>query len=223
MARRTHRKRLIVPRARLLTAARTAVSGAAVALLSAVLAAGCGSSGGSPPAKSGWAAAGGSSAAKGAAAASPGSSAPDQAQFEQAQLAFAKCMRSSGVPAFPDPQPGGGFAFHARAGVTSSPAFEAAQAKCRKLLPGGGPPGPGAQTHPSPQTLSRMLKIARCMRRHGISEFPDPMTSVPHNLRGVREISDIEGTILVFPETIDQQSPAFTQAAAACAFPLHNH
>lgn len=87
MARRTHRKRLIVPRARLLTAARTAVSGAAVALLSAVLAAGCGSSGGSPPAKSGWAAAGGSSAAKGAAAASPGSSVPDPAQFEQAQLA----------------------------------------------------------------------------------------------------------------------------------------
>lgn len=68
-----------------------------------------------------------------------------------------------------------------------------------------------------------MLKIARCMRRHGISEFPGPMTSVPHNLHGVREISDIEGTILVFPETIDQQSPAFTQAAAACAFPLHNH
>jgi len=36
-------------------------------------------------------------------------------------------------------------------------------------------------------------------------------------------ISDIEGVILVFPSAIDQQSPAFTAASAACAFPLHNH
>jgi hypothetical protein len=36
-------------------------------------------------------------------------------------------------------------------------------------------------------------------------------------------ISDIEGVILVFPGTIDEQSPGFTHAAAVCAFPLHNH
>ena len=48
-----------------------------------------------------------------------------------------------------------------------------------KLLPGGGPPGPGTQTHPSAQTLAKLLRIAECMRQHGISDFPDPMTSVP--------------------------------------------
>ena len=62
---------------------------------------------------------------------------------------------------------------------------------------------------------------------HGIPQFPDPRTSVPSNPfgsgSGYGVISDIEGVILVFPSTIDEQSPAFTHAAAACAFPLHNH
>ena len=132
-------------------------------------------------------------------------------------------MRSSGVPNFPDPTAGGGFLFHTGAGIDpSSPAFKAAQAKCHKLLPAGGPP---SRTNPSPQTLARFLKVARCMRTHGIPAFPDPRTSVPSNPfgSGAGVISDIEGVILIFPSAIDQQSPAFTRAAAACAFPLHNH
>jgi hypothetical protein len=64
------------------------------------------------------------------------------------------------------------------------------------------------------------------MRWHRVSEFPDPRTSVPSHSNlpgGTGVVSDIEGVILVFPSTIDMQSPAFTRAAAACAFPLHNH
>jgi len=159
--------------------------------------------------------------------ASGGSSPESAASPEQAGVAFAKCMRSNGVPDFPDPNAGGGFVFHPGGGMNpSSPAFEAAQAKCRKLLPGGGPPGPGSTTNPAPQTLARFLRIARCMREHGVYDFPDPRTSVPSNpfpSRGAGVISDIEGVILIFPGTIDQQSPTFTRAAAACAFPLHNH
>ena len=70
-----------------------------------------------------------------------------------------------------------------------------------------------------------MLRVAQCMRRHGISDFPEPRTSVPpHALDGfVGVISDIDGVILVFPSTIDEQSPEFVRAAAACGFPLHNH
>jgi hypothetical protein len=133
-------------------------------------------------------------------------------------------MRSNGIPNFPDPTPGGGLFFQRGAGIDpSSPAFKAAQAKCRKLLPGGGPPGPGTQTNPSPQALAQMVKVAQCMRRHGISNFPDPRTSVPSNLAGARMISIIDGVVLVFPATIDEQSPLFTRAAAACNFPLHNH
>ena len=152
---------------------------------------------------------------------------PSETQLQQDALKFSQCMRANGVPNFPDPQPGGGFLFQAGAGVDpSSPALKAAHAKCQKLMPGGGPPGPGSTTHPSAQWLAHMIKVAECMRRHGVSGFPDPRTSVPSNPfpgGGAGVISDIEGVILVFPSTVDTQSPAFTRAAAACHFPLHNH
>jgi len=73
--------------------------------------------------------------------------------------------------------------------------------------------------------LAKFLNIARCMRAHSISDFPDPRTSAPPNpfASGIRELSDIEGVILLFPSSINKQSPVFTRAAAACGFPLHNH
>jgi len=131
-------------------------------------------------------------------------------------------MRSHGVPNFPDPSPGGGLLFRVTAAINrSSPAFREAQAKCRKLLPGGGPPGPGSATHPSAQTLAKLLKIAQCMRQHGIPQFPDPRTSVPLNPfgSGYGVITDYDGAILLFPSTIDMQSPAYRQDLAACAAP----
>ena len=206
----THSKRLTPSRVRLLTAA---------ALLSGVLAlAGCGGSSSAGVAHL--------SSNKGHSSASPeggGASPESPASLQQAALAYAKCMRASGVPNFPDPSAGGGFQFHAMRGLINSPLFKAAQAKCHKLLP----PGPGSGPPPSRQTLAKFLSIARCMRRHGVPDFPDPRTSVPPNPFGSDSgggvISDVEGVILIFPSTIDQQSPAFTRAAAACAFPLHNH
>lgn len=145
--------------------------------------------------------------------------------LEAAALAFAGCMRANGVPKFPDPTNGGGFLFHRSAGVDpSSPAFEGARAKCKKYLP----PGPGSGPPPSPKMLAHYLTVAQCMRRHGVPEFPDPRTTAPSNPRaalggGGGVISDIEGVVFIFPGRIDQQSPAFTHAAAICAFPLHNH
>ncbi len=211
MPHRVHTNRLTPSRARLFAAA---------ALLSVVLAlAGCGGTSSSPGVAH-------LSSTKRAASANSGGASPEsEASPEQVGLAFAKCMRASGVPNFPDPKAGGGFLFHGSPGLISSPVFKAAQAKCRKLMPGG-PPGPGSTTNPSPQTLAKFLRIARCMRQHGVEDFPDPRTSVPSNpfgSGGAGVISDIEGVILIFPSTIDQSSPMFTRAAAACAFPLHNH
>jgi len=156
------------------------------------------------------------------------SSSPASENPAVAALAYAKCMRAHGEPAFPDPQAGGGFVFQKGAGVDpSSPQFQAASAKCQKLMPMRGL-APGTQTHPSQQALTQMLKVAACMRRHGISDFPEPRTSIPSNIPaalhgGPGLISNIDGVVLVFPGTIDEQSPQFTRAAAACAFPLHNH
>jgi hypothetical protein len=61
------------------------------------------------------------------------------------------------------------------------------------------------------------------MREHSVYDFPDPTASIPSIRAGLGEISDRDGVILVFPHTIDQQSPVFTRAAAACGFQLTNH
>jgi hypothetical protein len=142
---------------------------------------------------------------------------------QQRLLKYAACMRASGEPDFPDPT-SGGFQFRVGGGVDpTSPAFRTAQAKCAKFQPNGGL-APGLQTHPTTQWLVQMLKAAECMRAHGIPNFPDPGTSVPSSLGGgIREVSNIDGVIFVFPSTIDPQSPAFLRAAVACKFPLHNH
>jgi hypothetical protein len=137
------------------------------------------------------------------------------------ELAYAKCMRANGVPNFPDPSPGGGFTLPNDINP-SSPAYNAAQAKCHKLLPAGGLQA-GMTTHPSPQVLAHWLKASQCMRKHGIYNFPDPRTSIPFNLTAIQEIADRDGVILVFPRTIDLQSPAFARAATACGFQLTNH
>jgi hypothetical protein len=124
-------------------------------------------------------------------------------------------MRANGVPNFPDPPPGGGAIFSAFGINPSAPAFKAAQAKCQKLLPHGGA-GPAF----SEQSLVEVRKVAVCMRAHGIREFPDPeraptgrLPSVP---AGITEITDYDGVLLEFPATLNMQSPAYTQAAAAC-------
>lgn len=74
-----------------------------------------------------------------------------QAEFRDAALRFAQCMRRNGVDV-PDPQTsssGGGFAIALGGpGKGSGPridtsAFKRAQEACRKLLPGKGGPGGG--------------------------------------------------------------------------------
>jgi len=189
----------------------------AAALTSAVLLAGCGASSSSPTASP---AASPSPATTIASSATSSDSGASAAQLQRDALSFATCMRANGVPNFPDPATGGSATFTVPGGTNpAAPAFQAARAKCEKLLPGGGPPGPGSTTHPSAQTLAKLVKIAQCMRRHGISEFPDPVTTVPSNPTGIREISDFDGAILLFPATLNVQSPAYRQDLTACGAP----
>jgi hypothetical protein len=191
---------------------------AAAMLASGVLVAGCGGSSGSPSAAT---VSGGSAPASTVGAgrgASSGSGAGAASAYGSGPLAFAKCMRANGVPNFPDPLPGRGLVFSAGGLNLTAPAVEAAQAKCQKLV-GGLPPGPGTKTHPSPRTLEKLLRIARCMRQHGVPQFPDPQTSVPSNPAGIAEITDFDGAILLFPSTIDLQAPAYRQALTMCGAP----
>jgi hypothetical protein len=97
----------------------------------------------------------------------------------QQALAYSRCMRSHGVPNFPDPGSNGAFPKVApqQLGVSSSQ-FQAAQNHCRYLLPNG---GSGASQTQVQQLMSGMLKFAQCMRSHGVSNWPDPVIDAGGN------------------------------------------
>jgi hypothetical protein len=146
------------------------------------------------------------------------STAAASGQFSQG-VKYSDCMRSHGVSNFPDPNSvGGGLNFHIPDNSINpySPSFTAARSDCAKLLPG---PRPGAQ-HPTAQEVAQTLKISECMRRRGVSGFPDPTLKMPSN-PGPGEYSILEdngGVVLAVPSTISPGSPVFKQAAAACGF-----
>jgi hypothetical protein len=128
-------------------------------------------------------------------------------------VAFSECMRANGVPNFPDPKGGGGIQLNGNINP-ASPAFKSAQSTCKHLLPGGGPPsGP-----PSAQDKLHALEISECMRRHGVTGFPDPTDTPPSSPNGYSVILDMAGAVLAVPSTIDTGSPVFKAAAKACAF-----
>jgi hypothetical protein len=123
-------------------------------------------------------------------------------------IRFADCMRAHGVTNFPDP------GASREIPVTRSPAFQSAQKACQHLLAGG--LGSGS---PSAQARAQLLQISECMRRHGISPFPDPLRgSPPSSLTGYSLILGMRGYFLAIPSSIDPGSPAFKQAASACNF-----
>ncbi len=120
------------------------------------------------------------------------------AKFE----AYATCMRSHGIPDFPDPttSPGGGVSFQINGGPgsdlnRSNPRFVAAGKACRRLLPGEGQ----APAPLSAQRIAAEVSWARCMRSHGLPGFPDP------NSQGAFDSSKF-----------DESSPAFQAAGSAC-------
>jgi hypothetical protein len=142
------------------------------------------------------------------------------AGFSQA-VKFSACMRSHGITNFPDPSSaGGGINIQLNAGINpSSPGFEAAQSACSKLLPGGGP----VSAHPTEQAKLQMLHLSQCMRAHGLATFPDPTTTPPNpgaSGGGPALALGRGGVFLAIPSSINPQSPAFEQAAAACNFPI---
>lgn len=132
-------------------------------------------------------------------------------------VVYAKCMRASGVRDFPDPSPGRGAVFPITASITSSPAFHSATARCQRYMGGQA----GFQTNPSKQTMAKLLRIATCMRAHGIHRFPDPLYNRPRRFTPgeYREITDFDGATLLFPTSMDLQAPAYRQALSACGAP----
>ena len=137
----------------------------------------------------------------GTAANSGPSSGSGGSEHEQT-LAYSKCMREHGISDFPDPTSDGGLALNAN-GPTSdldpnSPQFQAAGKACKRLLPNGGQPAPV-----DPELRDKLLAYSKCMRAHGIGDFPDPTD-------GGLQIQSTPGSDL------DPTNPQFKAADQAC-------
>ena len=140
-----------------------------------------------------------------------GSSTPSsKPSVGSAALKFARCMRAHGMPDFPDPTPSGALNVAAN---PNSPAFRAAQPACGPLPAGfSGIPRPASEAG-----KLAMLRLAQCMRAHGVPNFPDPVTTPPH---GVTATIFQDGLFFGMPPTIDHHAPAFRRATAACGLRL---
>jgi hypothetical protein len=99
-------------------------------------------------------------------------------------VAFSHCIRSHGVPNYPDPSSNGELPKTSpqQLGVSSS-RLQAAQGACQRLLPNTDTIQQQTQqcmlTGDCPQALVRQiltaeLRFARCMRSHGVPNWPDP-------------------------------------------------
>ena len=164
---------------------------AAIVLLSA-----CGGSSGPQVASLG-----GGSAAAGSTA-SPSSS----VDRETAARQFSSCMRSHGVPTFPDPTvdsngtvqmglgPNSGFD---RSDPNIRKGFEACQQFAQALRPNFTP-------EQQQQLQDALLKYAQCMRTNGY-QMADPDFSTAGGMGGMRALGDI-----------NRQDPAFQKADAIC-------
>jgi hypothetical protein len=91
-------------------------------------------------------------------------------------------MRSHGLSSFPDPTAvsGGGVHFDVPPAMATSAAYGAAMRACVKFQPAPTAPS-GAQLA---QLIGKLRAFAACMRRHGLSNFPDPTAQGHFDLAG---------------------------------------
>jgi len=90
---------------------------------------------------------------------------------------FADCMRSHGVTNFPDPTPGTA-SYPTVPGNTQSPGFGSAEQACGHYVPQSTGSQSVSQANFSPAKVAQMqaqaIAMARCLRAHGVPQFPDP-------------------------------------------------
>lgn len=123
---------------------------------------------------------------------------------------YATCMRNHGVTNFPDPvistsANSVSVKIAVPASVGKSPAFQTAQTACQGILAALGNANPAEQR----QHAQDLLAFARCLRAHGLTNFPDP------NAQGKLTLAMINAA------GIDLHQPGVLTAASACVSVTH--
>jgi hypothetical protein len=126
-------------------------------------------------------------------------------------VAYAHCMRSHGVPTFPDPTSGGEIpkAQVVSASKSNPSQFESANSACRHLLPSGGNGETPAQIT---QDWGQFRQFAHCMRHHGVPNWPDPTNRSTTDRRPAFNITAIG---------LNGNSPPLRAKAQQCASLVH--
>jgi hypothetical protein len=91
-----------------------------------------------------------------------------RAEFQEAALRHAECMRRNGID-MPDPKPGQGLVLDSR--DVDPQRLRRAEERCRRHL--ADLPAPELSEEDQREFRDRALRHARCMREQGI-DFPDP-------------------------------------------------
>ncbi len=131
-----------------------------------------------------------------------GSSGANKATAFLDGVKYSECMRSHGVPNFPDPTSDGSF-LDIRGVLNGVPIdqnstqYINANKTCQHFLPAPSP----AQFD---QAVAQALKLSECMRSHGVPGFPDPKA-------GNGNIS-----LRIGGNGVDPNSPQFQAANSAC-------
>jgi len=129
---------------------------------------------------------------------SPSSATAGRSTQHGSGLAYSHCMRSHGVPNFPDPNSSGTWPSAQQLGLgPNNPQYRAAIQACQPLLP---------NLTPAQHALaeSKALNLSHCMRSHTVTDFPDPVTGSNN------------GVGWLLSSNIDVNSPTFQRAAQAC-------
>jgi hypothetical protein len=125
-------------------------------------------------------------------------------------LAYARCMRSHGVPQFPAPDGQGNFNdTQIQQLDQNDPQERNAFTTCRGLLPNEGTGLSVTQLQTmQQQNLKNAVKAAHCMRAHGIGDFPDPAGSTQGSGINWQPVMSAGG---------DLDTPSYAAAYDACS------
>jgi hypothetical protein len=110
---------------------------------------------------------------------------PQNNSASDSAVAYSACVRSHGVPEYPDPGSSGNLPKgNAQAFGVSNSQYQAAERTCRHLLPNSDTTFTASlneclMTGVCPpavvrQALTAGLRFAQCMRNHGVPNWPDP-------------------------------------------------
>jgi hypothetical protein len=96
---------------------------------------------------------------------------------QDAALTYSRCMRENGLSEFPDADAEGRIRIPLGSIDPDSAVFQEASDACRHLAPEG-----WGEAEVGPGDAEVMLEFARCMREHGVPDYPDPDPSAGNRI-----------------------------------------